>query len=98
LQSGDELNATIVVANSDVKRTFLKLVEPKYLDPHFLLQVGNIRSRGTVAKVNLALDAPPKFNDTHSQAAALGGIIHIGPTLNYLEQAADDAKYGRLSK
>ena len=88
-----------VISSADVKRTFLKLVEPTYLDPHFLLQVRNIRVRGTVAKINLALDALPKFKSANDHdAAALGGIIHIGPTLDYLERAADDAKYGRFSQ
>ena len=64
-------------------------MEPTYLDPHFLLQVRNIRARGTVAKVNLALDALPKFKSANNHAAAaLGGVIHIGPTLDYLERAA----------
>jgi phytoene dehydrogenase-like protein len=98
LQNGDEINAPRIISNTDVKRTFFKLVDPTYLDPHFLLQVRNIRSRGTVAKINLALDNLPKFKNSNSQAAALGGIIHIGPTIDYLERAADDAKYGRFSK
>src|SRR5207248_11630811 len=55
LQNGDEIAATVVVSNADTKRTFFQLVEPTYLDPRFLLQVKNIRSRGTVAKVNFAL-------------------------------------------
>jgi phytoene dehydrogenase-like protein len=95
LQNGDEIFADVVISNADVKRTFLKLVEPTYLDPVFLLQVKNIRSRGTTAKVNFALDALPKFA---CAAESLGGIVHIGPTLDYLEHAADDAKYGRFSK
>jgi phytoene dehydrogenase-like protein len=99
VQNGDEVDAAQVISSADVKRTFLKLVEPTYLDPHFLLQVRNIRARGTVAKINLALDALPKFRSTNDHdAAALGGIIHIGPTLDYLERAADDAKYGRFSE
>jgi len=95
LHNGEEVNASSVISNADVKRTFFKLVEPTYLDPHFLLQVRNIRSRGVVAKINLALDGLPKFKNR--QTAALGGIIHIGPTLDYLERTADDAKYGRFS-
>src|SRR5207244_8405192 len=100
LQNGDEIAATVVVSNADTKRTFFQLVEPTYLDPHFLLQVKNIRSRGTVAKVNFALAALPKFKcaPDHASSANLGGVIHIGPTLDYLERAADDAKYGRFSK
>jgi phytoene dehydrogenase-like protein len=97
LVNGEEIAATAVVSSADVKRTFLELVEPTYLDPHFLLQVENIRGRGTVAKINLALDSLPKFTQQESQAQ-LGGVIHIGPTLDYLERAADDAKYGRYSK
>ena len=98
LDDGEEISATSVISNADVKRTLLELVEPTYLDPHFLLQVRNIRSRGTVAKINLAIDTLPKFKNSNNEAAALGGIIQIGPTVDYLERAADDAKYGRFSK
>ena len=99
LKNGEEIQAAQVISNADVKRTFLKLVEPTYLDPHFLLQVRNIRARGTVAKINLALHALPNFESANDHdAAALGGVIHIGPTLDYLERAADDAKYGRFSQ
>jgi phytoene dehydrogenase-like protein len=99
LANGMELEADLVVSSVDVKRTFLKLVEPTFLDPLFLLKVRNIRARGTVAKVNLALDGLPQFAviDGGTTAEYLGGIIHIGPTLDYLECAADDAKYGRSS-
>ncbi len=97
LANGEEIAAGCVISSADVKRTFLKLVEPTYLDPHFLLQVQNIRARGTVAKINLALDALPKFKQQESPSQ-LGGIVYIGPTLDYLERAADDAKYGRYSK
>jgi phytoene dehydrogenase-like protein len=100
LRNGDEIAAKAVVSNADMKRTFFSLVEPTYLDPIFLLQVKNIRCRGTVAKVNLALDTLPKFNAApdHSAPAQLGGVIHIGPSIDYLERAADDAKYGRFSR
>jgi phytoene dehydrogenase-like protein len=100
LQSGEEVSGTAIISGVDVKKTFLQLVEPTYLDPEFLLQVKNIRSRGTVAKINFALDALPQFRTAQgmSSLANLGGIIQIGPTLDYLERASDDAKYGRFSK
>ncbi|MGZ8499174.1 MAG: phytoene desaturase family protein [Candidatus Binatia bacterium] len=97
MANGDEITASAVISSADVKRTFLELVEPTYLDPHFLLQVENIRGRGTVAKINLALEGLPKFQRQETQAQ-LGGITHIGPTIDHLERAADDAKYGRYSK
>jgi phytoene dehydrogenase-like protein len=100
LDNGTEFATDLVISSADVKKTFLKLVEPTYVDPRFLLQVKNIRARGTVAKVNLALDSLPQFTALPgpTTAAHLGGIIHIGPTLEYLERAADDAKYGRFSR
>jgi phytoene dehydrogenase-like protein len=100
LQNGDDISARVVISNADPKRTLLQLVEPTYLDPHFLLQVKNIRARGTVAKMNFALDTLPQFKGAAGAAssAELSGIVHIGPTLEYLERAADDAKYGRFSK
>jgi phytoene dehydrogenase-like protein len=100
LQSGDEISATVIISSVDIKRTFLRLIEPTYLDPEFLLKVKNIRSRGTVAKINFALDTLPKFKSAPDpqSSAALGGVIHIGPTIDYLERAADDAKYGRFSR
>ncbi|MGE5219929.1 MAG: phytoene desaturase family protein, partial [Chloroflexota bacterium] len=98
--NGEEIEADTVVSSVDAKQTFLKLVEPTYLDPNLLLRVGNIRARGTVAKVNLALEALPKFNGWHDQdgESLLGGVIHVGPTVDYLERAADAAKYGRFSE
>jgi phytoene dehydrogenase-like protein len=100
LKNGDEISASVIISNADPKRTLLHLVEPTYLDPHFLLQIKNIRARGTVAKINFALDTLPQFKREagNSSAAELSGIVHIGPSLEYLERAADDAKYGRFSK
>jgi phytoene dehydrogenase-like protein len=100
LGTGEEISASAVVSNADVKRTLLHLVDPACLDPHFLLQVRNIRSRGAVAKLNLALDRLPNFKCWlgHNSVPCHGGIIHIGPTLDYLDRAADSAKYGCASE
>ena len=100
LQSGEEISGTAIISAVDIKRTFLQLMEPTYLDPEFLLKVKNIRSRGTVAKINFALDALPQFKGApdHRSSEALGGVIHIGPAIDYLERVADDAKYGRFSR
>ena len=99
LDSGEAIDGTKILSGVDVKRTFLDLLDPTYLDPRFLLQVKNIRARGTVAKIHLALDGLPAFSgaNDHRGPTALGGIIHIGPSIDYLERAADDAKYGRFS-
>ncbi len=95
LAEGTEIRATAIVANVDPKRTFLQLVEPAELDPGFLVKIRNYRCPGTVAKVNLALNALPTFNGVTPED--LAGRIHIGPTIDYLERAFDCSKYGEVS-
>ena len=54
------------------------------------------------AKINLALDTPPRFSalegaGADESAAKLRGRIHVGPDIDYLERAYDAAKYGDFS-
>lgn len=101
LESGEELSARAVVSTADPRRTFLGLVDPVHLLPEFLFSMRNYRSRGVLAKVNLALAALPGFlaleNFPGGAKAALAGRIHIAPQTDYLERAFDAAKYGGLS-
>ena len=103
LGDGSHISARTVVSGADPKRTFLDLVDPADLDPSFALAVQRYRASGTVAKVNLALDGLPQFAALESasaseRTAALGGRIHIGPDLDYLERAYDASKYGAYSE
>ncbi len=97
LASGEEIHARRIISNADPRRTFLGLVGPLELDPHFVWAVQNIKLRGCVAKVNLALDGLPGFKSA-SETNALRGTIVISPSLKYLERAYDAAKYGDYSK
>lgn len=99
LRSGEEIAARAVISNADPRTTFLKLVDPSEFDPSFLMKVRNYRAQGTVAKVNLALSALPKFPALPDEDARerLSGRIHIGSDIDYLERAFDAAKYGDLS-
>jgi phytoene dehydrogenase-like protein len=99
LASGEEISARVVISNADPRSTFLKLIDPSELDPSFFTKLRNYRAQGTVAKVNLALSALPKFAGTNQEDAAekLSGRIHIGPDIDYLERAFDSAKYGDFS-
>jgi phytoene dehydrogenase-like protein len=97
LEGGEEIRARAVVSNADPRRTFLKLVDPTDLDPNFLMKVRGYRSLGAAAKVNLALDRLPSFAGVDS-SEKLSGRIHVGPTIDYLERAFDEAKYGDYSK
>jgi phytoene dehydrogenase-like protein len=102
LEGGEEIAARAVVSNADPRATFLRLVDPTDLDPDFLLKVRGYRSKGTAAKVNLALDGLPSFTALKNAGAdsptELSGRIHIGPDIDYLERAFDAAKYGDYSR
>ena len=95
LENGDEYYADIVVSNADAKRTFLKLVEQQHLPDEFLHDVKRLRSSSPACKVNLALDGLPEFTSLpKGKEALLRGSIEIAPSVEYLERAYDDAKYG----
>jgi phytoene dehydrogenase-like protein len=97
LAGGEEISAKAVISNADPRRTLLTLVDPTHLTPDFVMKLQNYRMPGTVAKVNLALSAPPKFTALSGDEAALRGRIHIGPEIDYLERAFDESKYGNFS-
>ena len=100
LKGGEEIAAKTIVSSADPRRTFLGLLDPVHLEPSFLGRMKNYRSMGSVAKINLALAGLPEFKAlAHGAAAqALAGRIHIGPEIDYLERAFDDAKYGSFSR
>jgi phytoene dehydrogenase-like protein len=99
LRNGDEIGARRVVSSTDSRRTFLDLCDPARLDPDFVRAVRNVRYRGAWAKVNLALEALPTFSALREGGeTTLRGTISISPSLDYLERAYDDAKYGRVSE
>jgi phytoene dehydrogenase-like protein len=97
LAGGQEIEAKAVVSNADPRRTLLKLVDPIHLTPDFVMKLKNYRMPGTVAKMNLALSALPRFTALNGGEDALHGRIHIGPEIDYLERAFDESKYGNFS-
>lgn len=96
LSTGEEIAARLVVSGIDPRRTLLDLVDPLHLAPDFLRRVQNIRARGTLAKINYAVSALPRFAG-NLDAAALSGRIRLSPGTDALERAFDAAKYGALS-
>ena len=98
LGSGEEIQAKVMVSGVDPKRTFLKMVGPEHLTPMFVDQVNHFKIRGSSAKVNLALDALPNFTALPGNGPHLTGAISISPTIEYLEHAYDEAKYGDYSR
>ena len=97
LDSGEEIRGKIIVSSVDPKRTFLKMLDSRQLDSRFVHQVNNFKIRGSSAKVNLALDALPNFTSLPGEGPHLSGAISISPSIDYIERAYDQAKYGDYS-
>jgi phytoene dehydrogenase-like protein len=97
LASGDDLDADLVLSSVDPKLTFLKLVGPHDLPGDFVDEVGRYKCRGSSGKVNLALDALPDFTCLPGPGAHLRGAISVSPSVDYMERAYDQAKYGEFS-
>ncbi len=98
LEGGEEIDARIVVSGLDPHRTFLKMIDERHLDETFVESMQRYRMRGSSAKVNLALDAVPEFTSRPGIGPHLMGDIAIAPSINYLEKAYDQAKYGEFSE
>src|SRR6266496_525136 len=101
LESGEELEAPAVLSSADVRQTMLDLLEPGTLDQDFEREVRRFKFRGSSGKVNLALDALPEFTCLPSAETGgehLRGAISFSPSVDYMERAYDDAKYGRFSR
>jgi phytoene dehydrogenase-like protein len=98
LQDGGELSAHIVSSSVDPHLTFEKFLEPSELPGDFLEGVRRYKFRGSSGKVNLALDALPNFKCLPGPGAHLRGAISISPSMEYMERAYDDAKYGHYSR
>jgi len=100
LADGTEFRARVVVSNADPKRTFLGLVGREHLPPEFLAQIKAYRCEGSSFKINLALGELPSY--TALPGTALGpqhrGTTHICASLDALERAWDEAKFGSFSR
>jgi phytoene dehydrogenase-like protein len=97
LESGEEIPASTVLASTDVRRTLLALLEPGVLDPSFEAEVRRFKFRGSSGKVNLAVDRLPDFSCLPGAGEQLRGAISFSPSVDEMERAYDDAKYGHWS-
>jgi len=98
LESGEELYSDLILSSLDPNWTFLKLVDAKHLPDEVLEASRRYKSRGSSAKVNLALDGLPELACMPGRGRHLAGAISFSPSIDYLERAYDDAKYGRFSR
>jgi len=99
LQNGEEIYADMVITGADAQTTFLKLCETKELPADFVESIRNMRTFSTAFKINMAVDRPPSYKAFKPGETDVDypNYVHIGPTMEYLEKAYDEAKYGRPS-
>ena len=83
-QDGETIAAPLVISSAPPRAT----LEPVALelDPEFARAVRNIKARAVVARGSLSVGSPPPYS-----------TLCIAPSLDYLEHAYDDAKYGHDS-
>lgn len=93
LVNGELIEADRVVSGADPQRTFLQLVGARHLEIEFASRIKRLRSEGLVAKLHLALSGLPAFNGLDKPE----GRMIIAPTMDTIEFAFDDAKYGQLA-
>ena len=100
LEDGTQIDAKIVASSVDAHLTFEKFLTPDELPEYFREAVARIDYSSASAKINLALAEPPRFTCMPDDGVGPHhhGTMHIGPSLDYLERAYDDAKYGRPSE
>jgi phytoene dehydrogenase-like protein len=86
LNGGEELRASLVLSAIDPRRTLVGLLAPGQLDPDLVRALRNVRARGVAAKVVLSLERAPQWK-----------TLTVAPSLDHVERAYDDIKYGRIS-
>lgn len=97
LKDGTEFRAPRVISGADANVTFVKLMDPADLPADFLERVKRIDYSSATVKINVALSEPPQF--TALPGSGVGpqhhGTMHVCPSMDYIEHAYDDAKYGK---
>ncbi len=97
--NGTELRAACVVSSAHPQLTFGELIEAAQLPESFRTAIARYKSRSGTVKINLALGEAPRFDGLSQEESALAArsFIQLCDSMEYLERAFDDAKYGRPS-
>jgi phytoene dehydrogenase-like protein len=100
LDSGEVIQARIVVSGANAKTTFLKLVPQAELPADFVRHIRTYRTKSSTFRVNLVLRGLPAYPAFDAKATGMPHppYMHVAPSIEYLERAYDDAKYGAFSR
>jgi phytoene dehydrogenase-like protein len=100
LEDGTQIESRTIASSVDAHVTFERLMDSSILPEDFRNAVARIDYSSASAKINLALAEPPQFTALPGSGVMPHhrGTMHIGPSLDYLDRAYDDAKYGAPSR
>ncbi len=99
LEGGEEIDSELVISNLTPQLTFLHLIDRDALPGDFVDSIRKYRSEGTSCKINLALSGLPNFRALPgAEGPQHRATMHLCPSVEYIERAWDDAKYGHPSQ
>jgi phytoene dehydrogenase-like protein len=98
LGDGTLIRSQRVVSSAHPVTTYLSLIGEERLPGDVVRDVKRYRTRSGSVKVNAALSELPEFPSWEHEADLHRGLVAISPSIEYLEKAWDDAKYGRMSE
>lgn len=92
LEDGTQISAGVVLSGLELKRSVLSLLDWSSLPKGFADRVSKFKTRGSSAKLNIALEGMPAFSAIPDDCPALDGDIRICGTIKNMERAYDDWK------
>jgi phytoene dehydrogenase-like protein len=95
LKEGKEIKTKTIAASCTPKETFLNLIKPNHLEYKLEQGFSNFRSRGTTAKIHLAIKGAIKFVASPNSAIE---YARTGHNFIEMEKASDAIKYGAFSE
>ncbi len=98
LTDGSQIRAKQVVSDAHPTTTYLDLIGRDHLPEEVVRDIERFRTRSGSVKINLALSELPSYPAWDQDGEVHRGLMAVSPSMEYLEQAFDDAKYGRASK
>ena len=98
LVEGSLVRAQRIVSCAHPVTTYLSLVGEERLPGDVVRDVKRYRTRSGSVKLNVALSELPAFPSWDQQGDLHKGLAAVSPSVEYLERAWDDAKYGRMSE
>ncbi len=97
LDSGEEIDAGVVVSSLNARTTFTRLLEAEDVPAAMRTRAERFKTRGSSGKLNIALDGLPTFPALPEGSPLTLGHMHFTDTLERLELAYDDWKDKRWS-